>query len=390
MRQTLLFSLFVVTFFITNQSSATNNSYDNNSCDLPTPTKTATKTPTKTPTSIPSKTPTATSTSTSTSTATPTSTATATKTNTATPTSTKTSQPSPTSTTPPTSTSTRTPTYTATASATATSSPTQTATQTSTSVPTQVSTATPTTTPTIGINDKTCGIYTTSDSSHCENGVAVIDLVAIADQTAKIYWSGSCDPKISEVDQSTTRFSYATMGAKDSQTCNVLLQVIDSDSKTSCESTFTVNGCDPGCSSTDIRSMQFMLDGSARLQAKLLKRAVALAVLARGPRNSDKEYLRQAALLADKNWNITWSLPSDIVSCSAINCQTISLNSNKAEYLANAKELRNLAFTVLNSIKPKSAKIGKAKAAQLRGIDSALKKASQQLDVVPDESEQCQ
>jgi hypothetical protein len=296
----------------TNTATSTNTSTN-------TPTNTATTTSTSTPsntptiTYTPSPSNTPTNTATTTNTFTPSNTATATNTFTPsnTPTASNTYTPSNTATATITGTRTNTPTYTSTFTPSRTSTATSTFTNTRTFTATSTFTNTFTASPTItGTRSATPTNTATETQTETPTETSTATVTATATNTV----------------DTATPTATATATVTGTQSQGVTPGTITPGSVTPGSSN------DPGCNETDIQNSQFILDGQAASQKRLIQKARALAIRG-GASAADKAKLDkifQAATSAYiRMWSGIWSQQRIVVKCSnTVLCQNVDISQS--------------------------------------------------------------
>jgi len=335
----------------------------------PTPTSTATKTatftpcPTLTSTATPTRTstPTATSTATATKTSTPTYTPCPTLTNTPTPTSTATSTgtvtPCPTSTNTATPTRTQTPSPTATYTSTPTRTPTSTSTQTP--CPTLTRTSTPTSTPTR---------TPTLTQTPCPTSTATRTPTPSASSTPT---STATSTPTGTPPNTPTATNTATPTPTGNRDCKGVLNgtaVLDRCGECGGDGKSCL-----GCSDVNIKSVQFALDSSALKQKGLVKSTASLLGSVGHKDKTIKKYVTRVKVQADKlyksNWQLTWSIPQVITTCSNnIFCAQNDNSANIDQFVANSSTFLELTNTL-------SSKILKFNPMKAKKVSSILAKA---------------
>jgi predicted outer membrane repeat protein len=335
-----------------------------NSAPTPTPTDTPTATPTDTPTATPTDTPTDTPTATPTITETPTPSESPTET----PTATVTETPTPTASETPTPTETATPTATETATPTSSPTETPTPTVTVTETPTASPTESPSPTPSV-----TASPTPTESATPTATETATPTASASATPTPTVTETVTPTATPPETPVVTPTPVSDCLGTPGGNAVVDRCGVCNGDG-TSCL----------GCSSSDVTDKQFTLDGSAAGQKALIARLTKLYLKAGGSKVSANSFQVQAEKLYQNAWQLTWSVPSVIVTCSNTQfCVTRDHSATIASYTADVNSLNDLATKIGKTISKKtknrsilnSAKSLQAKLAKLRkqGLSEAAK-----------------
>ncbi len=106
-----------------------------------------------------------------------------------------------------------------------------------------------------------------------------------------------------------------------------------------------------GCTGTDITAQLFALDGGSHAQKHILDRAVTRLLKAsnsRSTRKYAKKILAQSDALHLENWNLAWSLPQVVQSCSNTSfCVQSSNTSTITQYNANSATFKSLVSDVI-------------------------------------------
>ena len=311
----------------------------------PTPTNTRTNTPTNTATSTNTPTNTATFTSTNTPTITATFTSTNTPTITATSTQTSTSTNTPTITQ--TRTSTNTPTITQTQ--TSTNTPTITRTSTSTNTPTITRTATRTNTPTntnVGPTSTFTATSTATSTSTATNtnvgptSTFTATSTPTSTETATASATGTESPSPTPTETPVVSAT-ATAVVTGTQSSNVTPSISN----------------DPGCTEIDVQNSQFILDGQAANQKRLIQRARALALRGtptKSQQTSLNKIFQSATSAYIRMWSGIWSFQRIVQKCTnTVLCKNVDISQTAAAFKKDSDlmaKLLNDAVKILRAV----------------------------------------
>lgn len=110
-----------------------------------------------------------------------------------------------------------------------------------------------------------------------------------------------------------------------------------------------------GCETVDVQDDQFALDGQARNQLALIKRAryqVVRGSATRKQRSVANDIVESAASTYDRMWHSAWSYQRFIVSCSNTTfCSSIDISANSKNFESDSNLMVGLLDDVVGILR---------------------------------------
>jgi hypothetical protein len=127
-----------------------------------------------------------------------------------------------------------------------------------------------------------------------------------------------------------------------------------------------------GCEEVEVTTTQYSLDGGARNQNELLKKAARIFVRTaknkKRARRIVRKALRAGQALYIENWTLSWQVPSTVQTCTntAFCTQNNQIGEALDEYNKKSDGLRQLALDIIKRIKPRGKRALKRRKVALR------------------------
>ncbi len=159
-----------------------------------------------------------------------------------------------------------------------------------------------------------------------------------------------------------------------------------------CQSGVLFNDCSLGCESDYLLDSQFVLDGYALEQKRLVQQAGRLLKRSGGPKKRVRKLRKQSQALYAQNWTVVWSLPDIAKTCtSAEECVAVSNVETLSTYQAGATQLFALTRKTAKRARKlfKKKKLKRRAGVLIRKARLLNAQAQVELSIVPEQVSSC-